>query len=286
MHLQKMLIFVKLLRPSYLTMVAGASVIFMIVFQKGLYNLGLVGLGFLTVILIASGGLAINDYFDSESDAIVHPERPIPSNQISNLRVIQLSVLMFVAGLALALAINHLAFDIAALTSMFLILYSGLFKRILGFLSNVIIGILIGMTVPLFSEAVVHQTVSVLSLSFVLFIVFIDVGYNVLKDVVGLEGDIRRGYSTLPAKRGIPFSIKVGALLYLFAAMASPLPYIVGAVGLAYFIPIVLLDCIMFYTSLSLFRKTDVRTVKKQHKILTTSFLFLVPVALLFWIFL
>lgn len=78
----------------------------------------------------------------------MHPERPIPSNQISNLRVIQLSVLMFVAGLALALAINPLAFDIAALASMFLILYSGLFKRILGFLSNIIIGILTGMTVP------------------------------------------------------------------------------------------------------------------------------------------
>ena len=126
---------------------------------------------------------------------------------------------------------------------------------------------------------------SVLSLSFVLFIVFIDVGYNVLKDVVGLEGDIRRGYSTLPAKRGIPFSIKVGALLYLFAAMASPLPYIVGAVGVAYFIPIVLLDCIMCYASLSLFRKTDVRTVKKQWIILNTSF-FLVFAALLFGTFL
>ncbi len=53
MHLQKILIFVKLLRLSYLPMVAGSSVIFMITFQKGLYNLGLVGLGFLTVILIA-----------------------------------------------------------------------------------------------------------------------------------------------------------------------------------------------------------------------------------------
>jgi len=92
-------------------MMAGSSVIFMITFQKGLHNLGSGGLGFLTVTLIALGGFAINDYFDSESDAIVHPERPIPSNQISNLRVIQISVLMFVAGLALTLAKNPLAFD-------------------------------------------------------------------------------------------------------------------------------------------------------------------------------
>ena len=280
MLMQKILIFVKLFRLSYLPTVAGSCLIFMITFQKGLNNLGIIGLGFLTVTLITSGGFAFNDYFDSESDAIAHPERPIPSNQISNLRVIQISVLMFVAGLVIALATNPLAFGIAALASMFLILYSWLFKRILGFLSNIIIGILTGVTVPFFSEAVVHQTVSVLSLSFVLFIVFIDVGVNVLKDVVGLEGDIRRGYSTLPAKRGIPFSIKVAALLYLFAAMASPLPYIVGAVSAAYFIPMVLLDCIMCYSSLSLFRKTDVRTVKKQWKILTTSF-FLVPAALL-----
>ena len=257
----------------------------MITFQKGLYNLGLVGLGFLTVTLITSGGFAINDYFDSESDAIAHPERPIPSNQISNLRVIQ----TFRADVCCRISDRSChkppRFRHSSLASMFLILYSWLFKRILGFLSNIVIGILTGMTVPFFSEAVVHQTVSVLSLSFVLFIVFIDVGVNVLKDVVGLEGDVRRGYSTLPAKRGIPFSIKVSALLYLFPAMASPLPYIVGAVSAAYFIPMVLLDCIMCYSSLSLFRKTDVRTVKKQWKILTTSF-FLVPTALLFGTFL
>lgn len=98
----------------------------MITFQKGLCNLGLVGLGFLTVVLIASGGFAINDYFDSESDAIVHPERPIPSDQMFNLRIIQLSVLMFVAGLTLALGID-------ASASLFLVLYSGLFKKFQGF---------------------------------------------------------------------------------------------------------------------------------------------------------
>ena len=126
---------------------------------------------------------------------------------------------------------------------------------------------------------------SVLSLSFVIFIVCVDVGVNVLKDVVGLEGDIRGGYSTLPAKRDIPFSITVGALLYLFAAVASPLPYIMEAVSVAYFIPIALLDCIMLYASLSLLRRADIRTVKKQYKTLTMSF-FLVPVALLFGTFL
>jgi len=286
MRLQKIFIFVKLIRLNYLAMAAGASLIFMITFQKGLCNYSLVGLGFLTVILIASGGLAINDYFDSDSDAVMHPERPIPSNQISNLHVIQFSVLLFVTGLTLALITNHLAFDIAALTSIFLILYSGLLKRILGFLSNISMGFLAGMSIPLFSEAVVHQTVSTLSLSFVLFIACIDAGLNVLKDIVGLEGDIKKGYSTLPAKCGIPFSTKVGALFYLFAALTSPLPYVVGAVSVAYFIPIVLLDCIMFYTSISLFKNTDVKTVKKHYKILITSFSLLVPMALLFCIFL
>lgn len=86
---------------------------------NGVYNLGLMGLGLLTVALIAAGGFAIDDYFDHESDAIVCPEQPITSHQITPLGAVQFSVVMFLAALGVALSISLLALGIAALAIVF-----------------------------------------------------------------------------------------------------------------------------------------------------------------------
>jgi len=78
---------------------------------------------------------------------------------------------------------------------------------------------------------------------------------NVLKDVAGLEGDMQAGYPTLAATRGINTAIKVDALFFLLFILATPFPYIVGAVSFAFLVPIALLDSILFYVVLSFFSK-------------------------------
>lgn len=88
------------------------------------------------------------------------------------------------------------------------------------------------------------------------------IAVNVLKDVTGLEGDMKIGLSTLAAKRGTRTAIRVGALFYLFAAITLPLPYVVGVVSIAYLIPIALLGLIMFNSAVFLFRKPDVQMWK------------------------
>ena len=135
---------------------------------------------------------------------------------------------------------------------VFLILYSNFFKQLLGFISNILIGLSVG-TIPLFSEAVIFQTIGLVSLSFVFFPICMIAG-NVLKDVVGIEGDAKVGYPTLAATRGISAAVKVGALFFLLFIIASPFPYIVGAINLAYLVPIALLDSILFGSAPSLFR--------------------------------
>ena len=147
----------------------------------------------------------------------------------------------------------------------------------LGFISNILIGLSIG-TIPLFSEATIFQTVSLKSLSFVFFPTCMIAG-NVLKDVVGLEGDVKAGCPTLAATRGINTAIKVGALFFLLFIIATPFPYIVGAVSFAYLVPIALLDSILFYVVLSLFRKSNVRNVNRQLTV-TPMFMILFLIAL------
>jgi geranylgeranylglycerol-phosphate geranylgeranyltransferase len=276
--------FVRLVRFPYWLLLGVICVLLMMVFQRGSYNFELMGLAFITVALTAMGGFAINDYFDRESDAIVKPDRPIPSNQITPLGAIQISTVLFIAGLGVAAAINLLALGIAAFATVFLILYAAFFKRRAGFVSNIVIGLLAGTVITLFSEATVLRTVSIISLCSIGFSLLIT-GRNVFKDVAGVEGDKTIGVSSLAIKRGERTAAKVGVLLCFFAIITSPLPYFVGVVSVAYLVPIALMSCIIFYVALSIFKKPSAENVKRQLKMFSASEI-LIPVALVAGIFL
>ena len=164
--MEKLKAFIRLVRLPYWLIEGLLCVLFMITFQRGFYKPVLMSLAVLTVAFIGAGGAAINDYFDRESDAVTHPDRPIPSHQISPTNAVQFAASTYIAGLLVSFAINRLAFEITALTIVLFILYPRVFKRYVGFLSNLVMGFL-GATIPLFAEAVVFQTISVASLSFV-----------------------------------------------------------------------------------------------------------------------
>lgn len=76
-------------------------------------------------------------------------------------------------------------------------------------------------------------------------------------------------------------AIKVGALLFLFYAIALAIPYVVGVVTSAYLIPAALLACIIFYGTLSLFIRPDVRNMEEKMKTYTIALLVLYPITLI-----
>lgn len=129
---RKLEVVARLVRVPYLLMLEISCILFMATFQRGIPSIYLMLLVSLVLLFIASGGFAINDYFDRESDAIVHPERPIPSNQISPLGVVQFSAAMFLAGFVVVLWINWLVLRLLHLVLFFLAQYSSFFKRLLG----------------------------------------------------------------------------------------------------------------------------------------------------------
>ena len=207
---RKLRAFIKISRPIGWPVVVLVSILCMMTFQVtlhnpayrvGLHNPGLIGLAILGFFFTAAGGYAINDYFDRESDAIVKPDRPIPSNQITPLGALQFSAIMFISALGVGLMINPLAFGIVVFNISFLLLYSSFVKKYSGFLSNITIGLVEGITIPIFAEAALFQRVSVVSLSFMGFIL-VGIGINVLKDVAGVEGDKTIGVSSLAIKQG------------------------------------------------------------------------------------
>ncbi|MBE0512484.1 UbiA family prenyltransferase [Candidatus Bathyarchaeota archaeon] len=270
-------VFVRLLRPSYWLMTGGLSVLVMITLQRGFPEAYQMTLVFLSATLITSGGFAFNDYCDWQADAIVKPDRPIPSKQISLSQVVVLSAMLFLAGLGTALMINLLCFGIVLADAALLILYSAFLKRKSGLWGNLIMGLLIG-TAFLYGEAALLQRVSVASFSFT-FMCMGSIGGNVLRDILSLEGDLKTGYPTLPAKHGINPSAKIGAFFFFLTIIASPTPYLVEVVNYTYLIPIAIWDCLLFYSALSLFKKPDVQNVRKHERLVTMSMI-LLPVSL------
>ena len=269
--------FVRLLRPSYWFMTGGLSVLVMIALRRGFPDAYQMTLVFVSAILTTSGGFAFNDYCDWQADAIVKPDRPIPSKQLSPSHAIILSAMLFLAGLGTAFMINLLSFGIILADTALLILYSAFLKRKSGLLSNLIVGLLIG-TAFLYGEAALLQRVSFASLS-LSFMSMGSIGGNVLRDILSLDGDLKTGYPTLPAKHGTNPSVKIGALFFLLTIVASPVPYLVEAVNSTYLIPIAIWDCILFYSALSLFKKPDIQNVKKHERLATMSMI-LLPLSL------
>ena len=58
-------------------MLALLCILFVVTFQKGFHELGLVGVGVVTVALVTAGNTAVDDLYDRDSDALTHPERPV-----------------------------------------------------------------------------------------------------------------------------------------------------------------------------------------------------------------
>jgi 4-hydroxybenzoate polyprenyltransferase len=266
------------MRLPYILMLDLLCVLFIVTFQKGFYSAGLVGLAVLTVSLITAGGAAINDCFDRDSDALTHPERPVASHKISPAGAAQFSALAFLAGLGISFVINSVAFGIVAVNVVLFIVYPRVIKRFSGFLSNLVMGYL-GATVVLFAGAVVFQTISVSSLSFVGLIAGGAIGLNVLKDILTLEGDVSTGYRTLAATRGVRLAAIVGALFLLLSAITSPAPFIVGVVGVAYLFPIAVWVGVVAVTALPLLRAPNSENVRGQLRTFTTCFPYVVAIA-------
>ncbi len=269
---------IMLLRPPYWLMTGGLSVLTLITLQRDVPDFSLAALVVLSAICITSGGFAFNDYIDQESDAIVKKNRPIPSQNIAPWHALLASAVLFAIGLVTAFTINVLCFGIALLDTLLLVVYSAYIKRYAGFFGSFLMGFLIG-TSFVYGEAALSGVITITSFS-LSFMSMGSVGGNILRDVLSLEGDLKAGYATLAAKRGPELATRVGAIFFLLNAIASPIPFLVDAVGWPYLIPIIIWDIILVISGVTLLRKPDIGEVKKQERLVTRTMI-LIPIALI-----
>ncbi len=284
---------IALLRLPYWLMTGGLAVLTAFAILKGNFSdiptalgnmsFGLVAsLTFFSMAFIASAGFAINDYFDRVSDAVIKPQRPIPSGALSYKQAIVVSGVLFALGLFLSALINWLSFAIIAADSLLLLVYSYLVKRKSGFAANLLMGVLTG-TAFIYGQATISGTINLVSLSLYP-IAFGTIGGNVLRDIFSVEGDAKVGYPTLPQRIGNVSAAKVGAIFFLLTGLLAPLPAIPFFAGhfTVYYLPLILLwSALLIYSSVRLFTVgSTVQNIRKYERLVTMSMI-LLPIALI-----
>jgi 4-hydroxybenzoate polyprenyltransferase len=73
-------------------------------------------------------GMALNDYFDRDTDAVERPERPLPSGQVAPLSALLLGAGLLAAGVGLAAASSSLSGAVAGALAGAILLYDGALK--------------------------------------------------------------------------------------------------------------------------------------------------------------
>ncbi|MFP3871569.1 MAG: UbiA family prenyltransferase [Candidatus Aenigmatarchaeota archaeon] len=212
-------------------------------------------IGMLIVFFFTAGGNVLNDYMDRDVDEINHPERPIPSGELSPKTALIFSEVMFGVGIVLSFLLPLYLPQIIVISAVALLVgYELRFKK-KGFTGNLVISGLTGLLF-IFGGAIYGKLFLPTILGVLAFLS--TVGREIMKDIQDLKGDLDR--KTFPMKVGPETAKRTALLFVVFAVCLSPFPYILGLLPVSYILMVIVADIIFIYSLLLL--KSAERTQK------------------------
>lgn len=220
-------------------------------------------LGFFSAAFLMASTMSMNDYYDLEIDKINCPKRPIPSGSITPKEAILISIISGVIGIIAAALINMYSLAVASFALILMLYYNTRGKKT-GFFGNILVSICIGLPFIFGGAAVARVTYLLVLFSLMAFIS--NLGREVTKGIMDLEGDRLKNIKTIAVMHGPRKASIVAAMLYIIAVGVSFVPPILGIVSMAY-IPFVLVSDIGFVSSsVSLTRKYDMEYAEQTKR--------------------
>jgi len=202
-------------------------------------SLGIV-LAVVSVFLITGAGNTINDYYDRNADKKNAPKRPIPSKTISAKGALYLAIALFILGIILSYFINIECLALASFNSVVLFLYGRNLKSTV-FMGNFAVSYLTGSTF-VYGALVVNNPITTVFLALLAFLT--NVGREIIGDVEDVKGDKKAGLRTFAIVHGEKKSWLYGRVYILAGILLSPVPYLMGLLGIYYLIPVLVADAI------------------------------------------
>ncbi len=246
--------YLNIIRPAN-SIAAGLAVLLGVIIASG--TIPPVSLPLIAVVfLITAAGNVINDYCDSEIDAINRPERPIPSGTVTKKGALVYSIFLFLLGIAICLLpfINPLCTIFAVFNSAVLILYAKSFKG-KPLIGNICVSYL-AASIFLFGGAFFGMTGIIQNIVIAAITFFAMLSRELLKDAEDMEGDRAGGAKTLPMIIGVGKTGKLCLTLALTGVIISLLP-LLKFWGPYYLILIAIADAIILYAAVKGARAAD-----------------------------
>lgn len=220
-------------------------------------------LGCLIVLAFVAGGNALNDYIDVEIDKTAHPDRPVPSGEITP----QTAKICGYGGLILSSALSllfladghYLATAIVLVCALMMFGYEVTLKQ-RGFIGNICIAALTGC-VFLLAGAMVGDLSQVWILA--LLAALVSIGREIAKDIEDEDSD-RGSRKTLPMIIGNRKAAIISAAFFIIGPVLSGIPFINGTLG-QFYVVVVIADAIFLYSAYLVF--TDAHKSEKMAKI-------------------
>ncbi|MEF8833112.1 MAG: UbiA family prenyltransferase [Candidatus Thermoplasmatota archaeon] len=204
-----------------------------------------IGMG--VVFFFTAAGNTLNDYMDRETDEINHPDRPIPSGEVSPKTALVYSSSMFGIGIILSFLLELWIPQIIVISAVVLMIaYETRFKRE-GLEGNLIISALTGMLF-VFGGSIYGEFYLPTFLGLLAFLA--TVGREIVKDIQDLKGDMNR--NTFPMRVGPKKAEMTASGFIISAVILSPFPYILNLLSIYYLLVILVADAIFIYSLLLL----------------------------------
>ncbi len=259
--------YLRLIRPLNCTMAAAGVAI------AALVAVGLEGvsrhvlevvLAAAAVFFVTAAGNVLNDYVDREADAVNHPDRPIPSGQVSPGDAFTLALILFVVPVPLGAFVNFEVLGLIVLNSILLVVYEREYKG-RGLSGNLLISYLVASLFLYGGLAVAERQIDpLLRVALLGALAFVTtLAREITKDIEDMAGDVDR--RTLPMRVGVPRAHAVAAGLLVAGVVLSAVPAVLGVLHLAYLAVVILADA-MFITAARLVaeRPRDAQGLEKS----------------------
>lgn len=184
----------------------------------------------LSAALINGAGNAFNDLIDIDIDRVNRPLRPLPAGRLSPNAARMQSLLLALAGCALAFGLSPWHGSIALTVAALLAVYSIFLTNSLLW-GNVLVALIGAIAFPYGA-----LTAGGIGRSWIpaLFAFLFHLGREIVKDIEDIAGDQIRGERTLPLAWGRARAGMLTALVYLLLVGVTWLPVLIGPYGALY----------------------------------------------------
>lgn len=193
--------------------------------------------GYLAIVIAVIGyfgGMMKNDYFHSETDAMVNPQKPIPSGRVSRRRVFYFASAIYVICVLGGFIMNYKAGLLVVILIMLSHLYNAIFKG-KGILGSIDLPLGIALMSVFGSVAVsgrIHELVWYCLAGIFLY----DFGVHIANTFKDIEQDRRMGIITTPIQIGVKPALVLSTVATVAAFVVLFLPYAQGKVDPGYLV--------------------------------------------------